>query len=57
MAKASSGALEMLPLHSCANLMRTLQTAADAGWLVLGAGPCLVFLGDKVLLRSYQSCF
>ena len=35
--KASSGALEMLPLHSCSNLMRTLQSAADAGWLILGA--------------------
>ena len=42
-AKASSGALEMLPLHSCSNLMRTLQAAGDAGWLVLGA-PALVRL-------------
>ena len=55
-AKASSGALEMLPLHSCTNLMRTLQTASDAGWLVLGAGPCLVSSFFRVEMWFCQSC-
>eukprot|EP00873_Tetraselmis_striata_P029914 jgi/Tetstr1/450178/TSEL_037219.t1 len=36
--KASAGALEQMPVHSCSNLPRTLQDARDSGWLVLGAG-------------------
>ena len=53
--KASAGALELLPLHSCSNLMRTLQTAADSGWLVLGALPSLHFM-PIVPHASMPSC-
>jgi hypothetical protein len=35
--KASAGALEVLPLHSCRNMQRTLADAAAKGWAVLGA--------------------
>jgi 21S rRNA (GM2251-2'-O)-methyltransferase len=35
--KASAGAVEVLPLHSCRNMQRTLADAAAKGWAVLGA--------------------
>jgi 21S rRNA (GM2251-2'-O)-methyltransferase len=35
--KASSGALELMAVHSSRNLPRTLAAAAAAGWQVLGA--------------------
>ncbi|KAG2443921.1 hypothetical protein HXX76_002261 [Chlamydomonas incerta] len=61
--KASAGALEALPLHSCHNLPRTLLDARDLkGWAVLGAaagsgsqpvgrvavsGPTILVLGSE----------
>ncbi|KXZ51241.1 hypothetical protein GPECTOR_13g728 [Gonium pectorale] len=61
--KASAGALEALPLHSCRNLPRTLLDARDnKGWAVLGAaagggsqpvgavrvsGPTILVLGSE----------
>lgn len=35
--KASAGALEVVQLHSCRNLPRTLLDAGQKGWAVLGA--------------------
>jgi len=35
--QASAGVLEVCEVHSCANMVRTLQSAAAAGWRVLGA--------------------
>jgi 21S rRNA (GM2251-2'-O)-methyltransferase len=35
--KASSGALELMPVHSCRNLPQTLADAKLKGWTVLGA--------------------
>lgn len=35
--KASAGASELMPVHSCRNLPATLQAAAARGWRVLGA--------------------
>lgn len=37
--KASAGALEQMPVHSCSNLPRTLQDARDSGWLVCPYSP------------------
>ena len=64
-AKASSGALEMLPLHSCTNLMRTLQTASECRLAGAGCGPLprvLVLQGWTVvqpvmrLLSGFCAC-
>ncbi|GJP34186.1 hypothetical protein CLOM_g18641 [Closterium sp. NIES-68] len=35
--KASAGALEIMEVHSCANMMRFLARSAANGWLVVGA--------------------
>ncbi|RMZ52107.1 hypothetical protein APUTEX25_001301 [Auxenochlorella protothecoides] len=35
--KASAGAMELFPVHSCRNLPATLAAARGAGWRVLGA--------------------
>jgi len=35
--KASAGALELMPVHSCRNLPQTLADAKVKGWTVLGA--------------------
>mmetsp|Transcript_9153 Transcript_9153/g.26240 ORF Transcript_9153/g.26240 Transcript_9153/m.26240 type:complete len:441 (+) Transcript_9153:226-1548(+) len=51
--KASAGAVEVMTIHSCSNLPKTLQDARDNGWQVLGAGAeaasmsCSTFVMDK----------
>ena len=37
--KASSGALEYLPVHSCHAMQKTLANAAREGWRVMGEDP------------------
>eukprot|EP00803_Ostreobium_quekettii_P004226 evm.model.scf_537.4 EVM.evm.TU.scf_537.4 scf_537:57642-63830(+) len=37
--KASAGALESLPIHSCTNMPRMLLDAREKGWHVIGAAP------------------
>lgn len=35
--KASAGAMELAPVHSCRSLPQTLEDARSKGWLILGA--------------------
>lgn len=48
--KASSGAMELMPVHSCKSLPATLAEARNRGWTVVGAAA----IADAVDCYSYQ---
>ena len=62
--KASAGALEVLPMHSCKMMHRTLGDAAAKGWAVIGAAagtgsvPVSKWVVDRptILVMGKQAC-